>query len=184
MPSSLFGSCAGDLGFDPEQHLEVPQRLFADLAAVVGPQFMELASGVCDASSLGDAALEGGLVAGEPVGHERALPGLLAVLAQEGAHVLAAARLGEGSSGFPPISTAASVGAAMNNIDALIADGGEITIGSVGSVECAATAADEHNLVATLMRRENETVIDLLRRLDTAIRLAMDGGNIIDEINR
>jgi hypothetical protein len=72
----------------------------------------------------------------------------------------------------------------MNNIDALIADGGEITIGSVGSVECAATAADEHNLVATLIRRENETVIDLLRRLDTAIGLAMDGGNIIDEINR
>jgi hypothetical protein len=71
----------------------------------------------------------------------------------------------------------------MNNIDELIADGGEITIGSVGSVECAATAADEHNLLATLIRRENETVIDLLGRLDTAIGLAMDGGNIIDEIN-
>jgi len=32
---------------------------------------------------------------------------------------------------------AASVGTgAMQNIDALIADGGEITIGSVGSLEC------------------------------------------------
>lgn len=71
----------------------------------------------------------------------------------------------------------------MKNIDALIADGGDITVGPVGSVECAATAADAHNCLAILRRRDNETVIALLRRLDKAIGLAMDGGDIIDEVN-
>ena len=72
----------------------------------------------------------------------------------------------------------------MKNIDALVADGGEITIGSVDSVECAATAADAHNCLAILIRRENETLTALLRRLDKALKSAMDGGNIIDELNR
>jgi hypothetical protein len=71
----------------------------------------------------------------------------------------------------------------MKNIDALIADGGDITVGPVGSVECAATAADAHNCLAILIRRENETVIALLRLLDKAIGLAMDGGDVIDEVN-
>jgi hypothetical protein len=93
--SSFIGRGASHLFLDPEEHLEVPQRLLAELAAVVGPQFVEFPPGVRNTPSLGDAALEGGLVAGEAVGDERALPGLLAVLAQEAAHVLAAAGLGE-----------------------------------------------------------------------------------------
>ncbi len=71
----------------------------------------------------------------------------------------------------------------MKNIDALIADGGDITIGPVGSVECAATAADVHNCLAMLVRREGETITALLRRLDKAIGLAQDGGDILDEVN-
>lgn len=45
----------------------------------------------------------------------------------------------------------------MKNIEALIADGGEITIGAIYPIERAATAADGHNSVAMLVRREGET---------------------------
>ena len=40
----------------------------------------------------------------------------------------------------------------MKNIEALIADGGDITIGAIYPIECAATAADSHNTVAMLGR--------------------------------
>jgi hypothetical protein len=52
----------------------------------------------------------------------------------------------------------------MKNIEALIADGGDITIGAIYPIECAATAADNHNTVAMLVRRENETLNALLKR--------------------
>ncbi len=46
----------------------------------------------------------------------------------------------------------------MKNIEALIDDGGEITIGSIGPIACAATAADGHNALAMLVRRDGETL--------------------------
>lgn len=71
----------------------------------------------------------------------------------------------------------------MKNIEALIEDGGEITVGAVGGVECAATAADGHNALAMLVRRDGETLNDLLRRLDRAIARYYDTGETTDEIN-
>ena len=71
----------------------------------------------------------------------------------------------------------------MKNIEALIADGGEITVGSIASVECAATAADGHNALAILVRRDGETLNALLRRLDRAIARYYDTGETTDEIN-
>jgi hypothetical protein len=71
----------------------------------------------------------------------------------------------------------------MKNIEALIADGGEITIGAIYPIECAATAADGHNSVAMLVRREGETLDALLKRLDKAIAQFYDDGQAIDEIN-
>jgi len=71
----------------------------------------------------------------------------------------------------------------MKNIEALIADGGEITIGAIYPIECAATAADGHNSVAMLVRREGETLDALLKRLDKAIAQFYDAGQAIDEIN-
>jgi hypothetical protein len=71
----------------------------------------------------------------------------------------------------------------MKNIDALIADGGDITIGAIYPIECAATAADNHNTVAMLVRRENETLNALLKRLDKAIGKFYDNDEIVDEIN-
>jgi hypothetical protein len=71
----------------------------------------------------------------------------------------------------------------MKNIDTLIADGGDITIGAVYPIECAATAADSHNTVAMLARRENETLNALLKRLDKAIGKFYADNEIIDEVN-
>jgi hypothetical protein len=71
----------------------------------------------------------------------------------------------------------------MKNIEALIEDGGEITLGAVGPIECAATAADGHNALAMLVRRDGETLNALLKRLDRAIASYFDTGETIDEIN-
>ena len=71
----------------------------------------------------------------------------------------------------------------MKNIEALIADGGEITIGAIYPIECAATAADGHNAIAMLVRRDGETLTALLKRLDRAIGRFYDHDEITDEIN-
>ncbi len=71
----------------------------------------------------------------------------------------------------------------MKHIEALIDEGGEITVGAIGSIECAATAADAHNALAMLVRREGETLNALLRRLDKAIARFNETGEHTDEIN-
>lgn len=72
----------------------------------------------------------------------------------------------------------------MKNIEALIADGGEITIGALPPFDCAATAADEHNTLAMLVRRDGETLNALLKRLDKAIGLAWSDDVFTDEVNQ
>lgn len=71
----------------------------------------------------------------------------------------------------------------MKNIETLIEDGGEITLGPVGGAACAASAAHGHNLVALLVRNKGETLNALLKRLDKAIGQFFTDGNVIDEIN-
>lgn len=71
----------------------------------------------------------------------------------------------------------------MKNIEAFIDDGGEITIGPVGSIQCAATASDADQPLAMLVRREGETLNALLRRLDKAIAHFYADNEITDEIN-
>ena len=62
-------------------------------------------------------------------------------------------------------------------------DDGEITIGIVYPVGCVATAADEHASIAMLVRRNDETLTQLLIRLDHAIGLALTEDTFTDEIN-
>ena len=71
----------------------------------------------------------------------------------------------------------------LPNIEFLIDGNGEITIGQVGPSPCAATANQERRLLAMLVRREDETLEQLLMRLDTAIEKAIEEDIIIDEIN-
>ena len=71
----------------------------------------------------------------------------------------------------------------MKNIETLIDDGGEITIGAIGSTPCAATAADQHNALTMLVRRDGETLNSLLKRLDRAIGRFYETDETTDEIN-
>lgn len=72
---------------------------------------------------------------------------------------------------------------ALANIEFLIDGNGDITIGTVGPVRCAATAADEDQCLAMLVRRPGESLMDLLQRLDAAIGDAYENNVYIDEVN-
>lgn len=71
----------------------------------------------------------------------------------------------------------------FKNIDALVKSGGEVTIGRIGPVRCGATAADEDQALAMLARQPEESLEELLDRLDRAIVKTWDEGEYIDEIN-
>lgn len=71
----------------------------------------------------------------------------------------------------------------LPNIQALVTGGGDITLGQVGPIECAATAADDHHCLAMLVKQDDETLGQLLERLDAAIDHALEEGEITDEIN-
>jgi hypothetical protein len=76
-----------------------------------------------------------------------------------------------------------AVAPSLENIAELIDNGGQISIGRLAPIECAAVANDEHDCLAMLKRRPGETLQQLLERLDAAIALASDGETFIDEIN-
>ncbi len=44
-------------------------------------------------------------------------------------------------------------------------------------------AADESNMLAALTRKKGENLLDLLERLDRAVRKATEEGKFTDEIN-
>jgi hypothetical protein len=71
----------------------------------------------------------------------------------------------------------------LANIAALIDHGGQITLGALDPIKCAAIANDEHNSLAMLQRRPGETMQQLLERLDAAIDLAWTADEFTDEIN-
>jgi hypothetical protein len=70
-----------------------------------------------------------------------------------------------------------------NYIEALIEDGGEITLGALPPHECVATAADGSNCLAMLVRRDGESLNALLKRLDKAIGMAWSNDVFTDEVN-
>jgi hypothetical protein len=70
----------------------------------------------------------------------------------------------------------------LPNIAELI-DDGEITVGVLRPVGCVATACNEDSTLAMLVRREGETLLQLLTRLDQAIAKAYDEDIFTDEIN-
>jgi hypothetical protein len=60
---------------------------------------------------------------------------------------------------------------------------GQITLGNVRPVGCVAVAHDGRQTVSMLLRREGETVTQLLTRLDVAIAKALTEGTRTDEVN-
>jgi hypothetical protein len=72
----------------------------------------------------------------------------------------------------------------LSNIAALIEGGGEITLGRLDAInKCVATASDEAQCLAMLVRRKGESLDALLKRLDAAINDAYENERCIDEIN-
>lgn len=69
------------------------------------------------------------------------------------------------------------------NIQFLIEDGGNITLGQIDPIPCAAIAADAHGMLAALVRHKDETLIALLDRLDAALDTALTHQIFTDEIN-
>jgi hypothetical protein len=71
----------------------------------------------------------------------------------------------------------------MKNIEALIDDGGSISVGALDDIECVAAASDAHNSLAMLVRRDGEALAELLKRLDKAVGRFYANGDVIDEVN-
>lgn len=72
----------------------------------------------------------------------------------------------------------------LSNIAALIEAGGDITLGHLDAVnQCVATASDDTQCLAMLVRRKGESLDALLRRLDAAISDAYENERFIDEVN-
>jgi len=83
----------------------------------------------------------------------------------------------------------ASLGWALNgrsmayrNIEAILEDGGDITVGRLGA-ECVATASTSYDCPVMLVRRDGESFAALLKRLDRSIAKAWDTETLIDELN-
>jgi hypothetical protein len=62
-------------------------------------------------------------------------------------------------------------------------DYGDITVGVIEPVGCVATAMDGSNCVAMLVRRDGETLHQLLIRLDLAVAKAFVDEIFTDEVN-
>jgi hypothetical protein len=71
----------------------------------------------------------------------------------------------------------------LQNIAELIDNGGQISIGGIHPIPCAAIANDDHQALAMLQRRQGESLHELLVRLDAAIATSWNEERLIDEIN-
>lgn len=65
----------------------------------------------------------------------------------------------------------------------LASPGGHIMLGRVAPIEGAAVAVNDQALLATLVRRDDESVRALLQRLDEALGKALHQGVVTNEIN-
>ena len=71
----------------------------------------------------------------------------------------------------------------LPNIEQLIDGEGQITIGAIHPLRCVAIANDGHRSLAMLVRRDGETLTQLLIRLDAAIAKAYNEETLTDEVN-
>lgn len=60
---------------------------------------------------------------------------------------------------------------------------GQISVGAIGPIRCAAVASDPHRMPVALVRQPGESVKALLERLDRHLRAALDHDEYTDEIN-
>lgn len=68
-------------------------------------------------------------------------------------------------------------------LQALMNDGGQVTLGAVGPIPAAAVAAMPKGMLAGLMRRNGESWGDLLLRLDAAIVQSVVENRVINDLH-
>ena len=72
---------------------------------------------------------------------------------------------------------------AYPNIEAILEEGGDISVGRLGPIDCVASASTSYDCPMMLVRREGESFVALLQRLDRSIAKAWKQEITIDEIN-
>lgn len=80
-------------------------------------------------------------------------------------------------------ATATASTSSLPHIAALIDIGGQITLGAMRPIKCVAIANADHGRLAMLQRRSDETLQQILERLDAAIEHAWTTDEFTDEIN-
>jgi hypothetical protein len=68
------------------------------------------------------------------------------------------------------------------NLEELISHGGQVTIGKIPPIECAAIAGRGTAMLAALKRRDGESLAEFLQRLDHAVNEATTTHRVISEI--
>lgn len=71
----------------------------------------------------------------------------------------------------------------LPTLQAFIDCGGHIDVGRVYPLECVAIANDDHNVYVALQRHPDESLMDLLARLDASLKYCLDNDEVVDEIN-
>lgn len=69
------------------------------------------------------------------------------------------------------------------HVEAFLESGGHIELGRVSPIGYVAVASDEHTMLAALTRNPEESLMDLIHRLDVAVDLAVNHDTFTDEIN-
>ena len=85
----------------------------------------------------------------------------------------------------PLPSTPRALTEALLNLEAFIdaAHGAQITVGQIKPIACAAMAAQGKRVWVALVRRDNESLVDLLQRMDAALGKAQDENTPVDEVS-
>ena len=72
---------------------------------------------------------------------------------------------------------------AYPNIEAILEEGGDISVGRLGPIDCVASASTSYDCPVMLVLREGESFVALLQRLDLSIAKAWKQEITIDDIN-
>jgi hypothetical protein len=71
----------------------------------------------------------------------------------------------------------------LATLQGFIDGGGQISIGRISPIPCAAIANDDYAMQVALLRRQGETLMQLLQRLDRTLADCLDKETTVDEIN-
>jgi len=73
---------------------------------------------------------------------------------------------------------------AFPTLHRFITSGGTIDVGRIDILECAAVASDADTLWVALTRRQGETLVELLKRLNDTLERCLACDERVDELDR